>query len=246
MYAAGAVLDGSLFVFGGWDPEAPGSGGSFKDEIWRLDLDHLRWSQLDVPLPTGPVSRHTACTVGDKIVLHTFRSTVVYEHGTVREQRTTGEAPDGFSMCAAAPLGSDSMLVFGGSTKTQGMSADAYVLDTASWHWRRLNPTGDARPSPRASCSIAALDGSTCLVFGGAGLGGGGYEGGAGLTAFDELYTVSVDGDEATWSHLDNPSSPSARVAAALTPLPSGAFLLHGGWDPKTKATYDQSAILML
>ena len=28
-----AVLNDALFVFGGWDPEAPGSGGSFKDEV---------------------------------------------------------------------------------------------------------------------------------------------------------------------------------------------------------------------
>jgi len=241
MYAAGAVLDGVLVVFGGWDPGAPGSGGSFKDEVWRLDVDSLLWSQLG-PLPHA-ASRHTACTIGDKIVVHTFRSTLVCDGISVREQATTGEAPDGFSMCAAAPLGDRDMLVFGGSTKAQGMTANAYVLDTSTWHWRKLRPTGDVLPSPRASCAAAPLDGTTCVVFGGAGLGGAGYEGGAGLTAFDETFALRVDGDEAIWTSIEAPGPP-ARVAASLSPLPTGGFLLHGGWAPKSKQTFDRSALL--
>merc|ERR1719240_2552638 len=45
MYAASACLGNSFFLFGGWDPEAPGSGGSFKDDVWRLDLDSFTWEQ---------------------------------------------------------------------------------------------------------------------------------------------------------------------------------------------------------
>ena len=39
MYAASAMLEGAFYVFGGWDPGAPGSGGTFKDDSWRLDLE---------------------------------------------------------------------------------------------------------------------------------------------------------------------------------------------------------------
>lgn len=59
MYAASAVLNGAFYLFGGWDPEAPGSGGSFKDETWKLDLRSRQWTRLDA-LPCGSVSRHTA------------------------------------------------------------------------------------------------------------------------------------------------------------------------------------------
>ena len=146
----------------------------------------------------------------------------------VVEQPTTGEAPLGFSMSAAAPLGEHEMLLFGGSTKNQGMTADAYVLDTRTWAWRKLTAAG-AAPTPRGSACAAAVgrpvcgpnprplgidrtdacmrraraDDNTCVVFGGAGLGGGGYAGGAGLTPFDETWTIKVEGDNAVWTRLD-------------------------------------------
>ena len=227
MYAASAVLGDKFFLFGGWDPEAPGTGGSFLDESWRLDLKTLEWAQLTA-LPGGPVSRHTACSVGDKIVIQTFRGTVLCDGEAVVEQPTTGEAPLGFSMSAAAPLGEHEMLLFGGSTKNQGMTADAYVLDTRTWAWRKLTAAG-AAPTPRGSACAAAVgrpvcgpnprplgidrtdacvrraraDDNTCVVFGGAGLGGGGYAGGAGLTPFDETWTIKVEGDNAVWTRLD-------------------------------------------
>ena len=245
MYAAAAVLNGAFYLFGGWDPEAPGTGGSFKDSSWKLDLATLQWTKLDA-LPCGPVSRHTACTVGGKIIVHNFRSTIVCEGTDVFEQPTTGQSPVGFSMCAAATLGEHEMLVFGGSTKVQGMTADTYVLDTRTWEWRKLRPAGDEMPTPRGSACAAAIDPSTCLVFGGAGLGGGGYAGGVGLTPFDETWTVRVDGDAAVWMKLRIDEPPKARVAASLSALPSGEFVLHGGWTPTTKETFATSRVLKL
>ena len=246
MYASSAVLDGAYYLFGGWDPEAPGTGGAFLDDAWRLDLGSLKWTALDA-LPCGPVSRHTSCTVGNLILVHTFRSTLVCDGDAVRMQPTTGEGPAGFSMCAAAPLGQHEMLVFGGSTKTQGMTGDAFVLDTRTWEWRKLRTvTGEAVPTPRGSSCAAPIDGRTCVIYGGAGLGGDGYAGGAGLTPFDETWTLHVDGDEASWTRLELGLAPPARVAASLSPLPSGEFLLHGGWTPLTKETFDASYVLKL
>ena len=247
MYAASASVKDSLFVFGGWDPEAPGTGGSFKDDVWKLDLPSLTWEQMD-SLPCGPVSRHTACTVGANVILHTFRGVYVLDGatGVVREQKTTGEAPLGLSMCAAAPLGETAMLVFGGSTKTQGMSSDIFVLDCTAWSWRKLRPKGEAVPTPRGSACAAPIDASSAVIFGGAGLGGGGYEGGAGLTAFSETWRVRVDGDEALWQLLDADDAPRPRVAASLSRLPSGRLLLHGGWDPRSKETFEMPSVLSL
>ena len=248
MYAASAILDNSLYCFGGWDPEAPGTGGTFKDEAWKLDLATNDWSMLE-PLPCGAVSRHTACTVGDKVIVHTFRGVTVYDKDGMREQPTTGDSPDGLSMCTATALGDDAMLLIFGSTKQQGMSSDAYVLDTTSWAWKKLKNTGEEGvPSARASSAAAPIDGTSCLVFGGAGLGGGGYEGGAGLTAFDETWKLTVNGDDAIWEKLVIDGPPKPRVAASLSALPgsNGEFLLHGGWTPSTKETYDESAMLKL
>jgi len=249
MYAASAVLNGAFYLFGGWDPEAPGTGGSFKDESWKLDLASMQWTKLDA-LPCGPVSRHTAVTVGDKIIVQNFRSTVVCDGSSVSEQPTTGESPVGFSMCAASALGEHEMLIFGGATKSQGMTSDAFVLDTRTWEWRKLRPTGSeaptTAPTPRGSACATAIDASTCVVFGGAGLGGGGYAGGAGLTPFDETWQLRVDGDAAEWTPLELGSAPEARVAASLNKLPSGELLLHGGWTPTTKETFAESHVLKL
>ena len=59
---------------------------------------------------------------------------------------------------------------------------------------------------------------------------------------------IKVDGETATWSRLDNLGTPPApRVAASLNKLPSGDFLLHGGWTPKgDKETFAESHVLDL
>ena len=254
-YAASAFIEQSFYVFGGWDPEAQNSGGTFKDEVWKLDLDTVVWTAM-APMPCGPVSRHTACTLGDGTVLvHTFLGVFVLDQasGTLSEKSTSGDEPEGLSMCAASPLGDKSMLLFGGSTKTQGMSADTYVPNTASWTWRKLHPDGDGGhvPTPRASCSAAPADAHSCIIHGGAGLGDGGYAGGAGLTAYDETWCVTVEGDAAHWTELDTSAGaeapPPARVAASLSALSSGrGFLLQGGWNPGSGETFDKPSVLVV
>ena len=249
MYSAAATLGQNLYVFGGWDPEAPGSGGTFKDDVWKLHLPTLTWTQLD-PMPCGPVSRHVACTVGETVVVHTFRGVLTLDgaSGILHEQPTSGEAPSAISMCAASSLGDSAMMIFGGSSKTQQMSSDVYVLDTSSWEWRRLHTAqdeGQPVPTPRASSCAAPAGGSSCVIFGGAGLGGGGYNGGAGLVASDETWRVTVDGNVASWELLKPKGEvPHARVAASLCPLPSGGFLLQGGWDPASKETFGATSVL--
>ena len=255
MYAASAFVEQSFYVFGGWDPEAPGSGGTSKDEVWRFDMGSKEWIAM-MPMPCGPVSRHTACTLSDgTVIVHTFRGVLVLDQasGTLSEESTSGEEPEGLSMCAASPLGDSSMLLFGGSTKTQGMSADAYVLDTISWTWRKLRPDGDGGPvpTPRASACAAPIDAHSCLIHGGAGLGSGGYEGGAGLTGFDETWCVRVEGDAAIWTELDmsagDEAPPPARVAASLNALSANrGFLLQGGWNPASGETYDGPSLLVM
>lgn len=260
MYSASAVLNSNFYLIGGWDPEGPGSGGTFKDEVWKLDLKRLSWEAL-APIPCGAVSRHAACTVGDRVLVHTFRGLFVLDEasGTLREQPTHGDTPGAVSMCAFSCLASHEALLFGGSTKTQEMTADAHVLDIGTWTWRKLRRDGDGGPSPRASACAAPLaaaakqdEGPSCIVFGGAGLGGGGYDGGRGLVAFDETWRLRVDGDVARWEQVadaasDGGASPRARVAASLSALPAGrGLLLHGGWDPASKETFEASSVLMM
>ena len=53
-----------------------------------------------------------------------------------------------------------------------------------------------------------------------------------------ETWTVHVDGGKAQWAQIETDDTPPPRVAASLSPLPAGGFLLAGGWDPQTKETH--------
>lgn len=240
MYGASAVLDNNLYLFGGWDPAEPGSGGAFLDDVWRFDIDTGKWTEEE-SMSCGPVSRHTACRVGDMIVVHTFRGVLVYKDGKLTDQPTSGEAPEGLSMCAVAPLGGNSMVLYGGSTKTQELSSDTYVLNTESWVWRKLKPSEG--PGARATPSMAAVDPRTCVMFGGACIGKGGYEGGSGLLPLNDTWTCKVQGDTVEWEKVLS-GGPEARIAASLTPLGPDEFLLQGGYDPTTKVTYEEPWVL--
>ena len=225
-----------MYVFGGWDPGRKGSGGAFLDDVWRLDTDALEWRQV-AALP-APVSRHSSCSFDDKVVLHTFRDTLVFEGGEVRVQPTTGDAPAGLSMCAAARVG-DSMLVIGGSTRERGMSNDVYRLNTTTWEWAKMRRVGHI-PSPRASACATSLGASRCVVFGGAGLGAEGYADGMGLQPSDETYLVEVRDDDATLTRLEHALAPTPRVAASLDTV-DGRLVLQGGWNPTSMETFEET-----
>ncbi|CAB9504955.1 only protein 42 [Seminavis robusta] len=248
MYSAAAVLHDTLYLVGGWDPGAPKSGGTFLDEIWTLDLtaENLEWKKEESnTLPCGPVSRHAACTVGDDtLVVHTFRGVVVLtSDGEWKEQETSGEAPEGLSMCAMSPLTDTSLLVFGGSTQTQQLSADAFVLDTKTWEWTKLD-CSSAGPSPRASPSAAHIGDNQCVIFGGASLGDGGYQGGAGLQAQGDAWVLTVDGSKCVWEKIETSNGPKPRLAASLCSASSDSgLLLQGGWDPAGE-TFEDTWIL--
>lgn len=248
MYSAAAMLNNDMYLLGGWDPGEPKSGGVFLDDVWKLDGQTLEWTLMEDKLPCGPVSRHTACSVGNQIIVHTFRGVCVMDStGKWTEKETTGEAPDGLSMCAMVPLSDSSVLVFGGSTKTQQLSADAFVLDTNSWTWTKLdaNDNNSDGPSPRASPCAAKWKENQAVIFGGASLGDGGYQGGAGLQAQRDTWLLSVkDNCKANWSCLDvDNECPNARLAATLSPASDGGLMLQGGWDPKGK-TFEDTWVL--
>lgn len=158
MYSAGVMLgDDAFYLFGGWDPGAPGSGGTFLNDLWRLNLTTRTWEKLN-DLPYA-VSRHGACAVVDNgmmIVSHTYQGVLVLKHTTPGDggdstssqsdcmtmmtvQETTGDdRPDGLSMCAQVALGQRYVFIFGGSTRTQQLSDAAYLLDTVTWKWTHL------------------------------------------------------------------------------------------------------------
>lgn len=143
-----AAVGGELFLFGGWDPETEGTGGSILDDVWAYDIAAGRWESC-APVPGGPASRHVCCALaGGDVLVHTHRSetsVLLFDAATRewREQATSGPAPSsrGLHVAAAVDAG---VVVFGGADKSGAMCADAFVLDVATWTWRALGATGPA------------------------------------------------------------------------------------------------------
>ena len=162
MHAAMASAEGSLYIFGGWDPYA--ANEKIKRDVWEYNTHTKRWRELTSMPHTA--SQHAACVVEDRVVLHTCRGTLVLVDGRVQEQRTRGHGPYGRLSCACSPLGRH-MFVFGGTNCTRQVTNEAHLLDTKTWTWTRLENVGDVPPARAGACA-AELGDKSCLVFGGA------------------------------------------------------------------------------
>lgn len=238
MYAASASIGTKFYIFGGWDPMDPGSGGEFLDDIWSFDWTAKSWSEEKAKLPY-PVSRHAAVTVNDDMaIIHTYKGILTFKDGMLSEQTTEGDAPDSLSMCAMTSIG-DKVILFGGSDKKQQMSSEVYVLDTTNWTWAKLTCEKEG-PTAMASPCMASLSKDQCIVFGGAGLAPTGYEGGYGLVPSDETWICTFDESNVQWERLECAKRPEARIAASLNSLGDGRFLMQGGYDPTTKSTFEE------
>eukprot|EP00581_Thalassiosira_minuscula_P013730 CAMPEP_0183729418 /NCGR_PEP_ID=MMETSP0737-20130205/30220_1 /TAXON_ID=385413 /ORGANISM="Thalassiosira miniscula, Strain CCMP1093" /LENGTH=329 /DNA_ID=CAMNT_0025961595 /DNA_START=147 /DNA_END=1136 /DNA_ORIENTATION=+ len=244
MYAASATLGSKFYIFGGWDPMEPGSGGEFLNDVWSFDWTTETWSEETARLPF-PVSRHAAATVNDDmIIIHTYKGILIFKDGEISEQATEGDAPDSLSMCAMTAIG-HKVVIFGGSDKNQRMSSELYVLDTNNWTWSKLeNQCKEDGPTAMASPCIAVLNKDKCIVFGGAGLAPSGYEGGFGLMPKDDTWLCTISEKVVEWEQIELDTKPEGRVAASLNVLGEGKFLLQGGYDPVSKATFEQPWIL--
>jgi hypothetical protein len=255
MYAAGAAYADELMICGGWDPGDQGSGGTFYDDVWALNVTSGVWRKLDFVLPGGSVSRHTATSIGgSKIVVHAFRCkdyliVLDMEKNLLEVQPTTGPSPHGLSMMSATFHPKENVIVFsGGSSKVQKMWGGVYVLDVTTWTWSKLDVSN--APVPTASSSSVALPstptGMRQLVFGGASIPEGGYPG---LKSSNDLWRldVSMEDSRCEWTRVVTTGFvPPERVASQMDVLGKNHVLVHGGWKPETKMTHGLSHILEL
>mmetsp|Transcript_27039 Transcript_27039/g.40676 ORF Transcript_27039/g.40676 Transcript_27039/m.40676 type:complete len:443 (+) Transcript_27039:47-1375(+) len=280
---AGLPSSPNAFVLGGWDPQVPGTGGVILDDVAMLNSDSLTWSKptddkgKSSTIPDGPTSRHVAVALSDEtICLHNHRcvdhvlllQTSGEEQNKVQwvQQKTSGDAPSSRGLhCAAVMSSSDgtNMCIFGGAAQNGLMSNEAFVLDTTTWKWTKID-CGENAPAPRAGACLCSLDDSTVLLFGGA------MPTEGGLLGLNDVWVLHVDDLETgkgRWECLiehdsgDNDGSsvfPPGRNAATLTEidartmLPGSTctesdkcYLLQGGWAPFRK-TYNDVFVLRI
>lgn len=262
----------AALLLGGWDSQEAGTGGVILQDLQVFsgddDGDDNSWQQLSFDLQQ-PTSRLCAVTLPTKtqVLVHNHRCT---DHVSIVDlasssssrlirQPTTGTAPSprGLHACVLLP-DTSKMLLFGGAAQDGNMSNEVFVLDTDAWTWQAVETTqGDeARPSPRASPCLVAVDESTCVLFGGASR----TEQG-GLHGCNDTWLLQLLGNNrCRWTRLSDDGSataPPGRNAATLTPLAcrpavlngisDGSsvqyFLLHGGWYP-FRTTYNDNFVL--
>ena len=272
--AAVACLDddSSAFLFGGWDPQRPGTGGVILDGISEFSQDGgWKGSTLKDQVDLGETtSRHVALTIAeDTILLHNHRCTdsvlLFRKQGqrySLERQQTTGTSPSPRGLHAACRLGSNKVLVFAGAAQDGQMSNQVFVLDTSLWTWKELSSSKSPQskmPAPRASPCLCAIDEQTCVVFGGASPSEKG-----GLHGWDDLWIMRIDteSDTVEWEELVVEGKPPGRNAATLTPISKPSqiphdndadtdgntakyFLLSGGWTPFVK-THGDNFVLKL
>ena len=276
-----AALPAYSFVLGGWDPQVPGTGGVILDDVSMLDADSLTWSNpTDVDgklstIPGGSTSRHVAVALSDDtICVHNhrcsdhvllLRTSHEDDQNKVRwdRQQTSGDAPSSRGLHCAAAIGGMNICIFGGAAQNQSMSNEAFVLDTTTWKWTKID-CGENAPAPRAGACLVSLDDTSVLLFGGATP----TEGG--LLGLNDVWVLHVDDFETGKGHwncliehqaVDNDGSnalPPGRNAASLTEIDastmlpgsmsaenSKCFLLQGGWAP-FRMTYNDVFVLRI
>ncbi|CAB9505940.1 only protein 42 [Seminavis robusta] len=260
------------YLFGGWDPQTPGTGGIILDTVHCLDLDSLEWNQLACTLPDGPTSRHVAVTLNqqNKILLHTFRCidhVWIFDPNTQEftQQATTGTSPGSLGLHTATMLDDTTLLVWGGATKDGSMTNRAFLLDTETWNWTPIAIMEEECPSARAGACLGTYSSTCAILFGGA------ETTPTGLNPKGDVWALHIipqqednnnknsDNTEGRWEKLleeksssDDDACPEPRNAATLTPaVATGSaddcqeFLMTGGWAP-FRQTWDDVFVLRL
>ena len=169
------------YVFGGWDPQTPGTGGIVLEEVHKLNLQTMEWMCVTSKLPDGPTSRHVAVTLGsgsgsdnNKILIHNHRCmdhVWIFDPTTEQftKQETTGTNPGSLGLHTATLLNESTVLVFGGATKNGHMSNQSYVLDMKTWNWNQVDLLDESCcPSPRAGACLCTYNNNIACLFGGA------------------------------------------------------------------------------
>ena len=266
--AAMCLANNRPVLFGGWDPQTPGTGGAILDTLEEFDVKNKAWNAIDgTHIPGGPTSRHVALSLPDgNALIHNHRCTdhvLIYSGSDFYKQPVTGQVPSSRGLHAATMAGS-SAVVFGGAEQSGTMNNEAFVLDTCKWEWKQIQIENKERaPCPRAAPCLVAISNNCILLFGGA------EATASGLNPRGDLWALHFDPGAGTgqWELLiddDGGGSstvggcPPARNAATLSeieqleeawnkPSEDGEirkrFVLQGGWHPFVR-TYNDCFVL--
>lgn len=241
--AAMCLVNDRPVLFGGWDPQTPGTGGVVLDTLEEFDTKSTAWKAnvIDARIPDGPTSRHVAVNLPDgTAIIHNHRCTdhvMIYSDSGFHKQSTTGPAPSSRGLHAATVAGNKAV-IFGGAEQSGTMDNEVFMLDTRTWEWRQIQiENSKCIPCPRAApCFVTAAD-NCVLLFGGA------EATSTGLNPRGDLWALHFDPDEGVgrWELLVDDKGgggsvlegcPPPRNAATLSEIePSPTSTTAEAWD---------------
>lgn len=222
-----AQLGGQLWMFGGEFTSGSGSQFYHYRDLWCFHFPSLRWEKVVSPGGPGARSGHRMVQQGNRLVVfggfhHNGRDTKYFndvftfdlEKRSWAKVMTLGTEPSPRSACHFFPTPDGSLVVFGGFCVEKGPEGlekgqaleDMFLLsqdqqdDTASrWRWQPVSQRGVGRPSLRSGLA-SAVAGKRVFMFGGVADEEAGEEGDVGESSFfNDMFSVTVEGDEATW-----------------------------------------------
>lgn len=189
-------------LFGGWDPQTPGTGGVILDDVSVLDLDTLEWSQPTstenendkISIPGGPTSRHVAVSVCIQNPDKNEREEAILLHNHRCEDHVL-------------------MLILSKSKSNRLLG-----------RWKRQPITGNMPSSRGLHCAAQLNDpksnmSTSIVIFGGAAKDG---------DMSNEAFVLDLN----TWKWTKlacTGDQPSPRAGACLCPLDESTVLLFGG-----------------
>jgi hypothetical protein len=143
----------NVVVYGGYSMD-----GSILNDIQFYDSRYQRWS--------NPLLEPECCNeVGD--VIETMGSSASIDVVAYYAKKGfQGDLPLGRAEHGATVV-NDKLYIFGGQSSLYSILDDMYLYDMTVMHWSKLNTAWSQSPGPRAGHSMAAVDGSSFVIFGG-------------------------------------------------------------------------------
>ncbi|KAJ3209677.1 hypothetical protein HDU67_006007 [Dinochytrium kinnereticum] len=173
------TFDNSFFIFGGQTPT-----GNISNDLWRYDYDAVTWNLVNSTGSFQPpgLQNHGAVYRRDARELVIFGGSTrdntvsgeVFKYSIATSQwsalTTTGGGPGRRLRHSTALVGDQEMYVWGGQDDRFNIQSDFWSLNLNSNVWTRIQPSGAIGidfPEPRYSASMAAVNGTTIVLYGG-------------------------------------------------------------------------------
>eukprot|EP01064_Diplonema_japonicum_P028831 TRINITY_DN4524_c0_g1_i1.p1 TRINITY_DN4524_c0_g1~~TRINITY_DN4524_c0_g1_i1.p1 ORF type:complete len:755 (+),score=221.68 TRINITY_DN4524_c0_g1_i1:359-2623(+) len=178
------LVNGALFMYGGEYTSKNGIDIFHLGDLWRLDLEHLRWNEItSAKVPSSRSACRMVAVSEDSFLIfggyHDNGSKLkkfndLYHVTSTAENKTTsrlvkadGAKPPARSGCCLGATGSTAC-VYGGTSSSGNALGDMWVIDTAAATpvWRELEFSRNGL-TPRSGIVMTMLEADQAVFFGG-------------------------------------------------------------------------------